>query len=107
MNIAQKPPVESQTLMGSRHVEGESTAELVTELKEAHRKISLDDIINLLKELLGNGLCMRDIYSFACTQADLCENVGDLDWTTIKSAMRTKIRDLKQNLELNRRVRRK
>ena len=108
MNFTQKPPVDSWNLMGSRHVEGESTAELVTELKEAHRKINLDDIrINLMKELLGNGLCTRDIYSFACAQADLCVNIGDPDWTTIKSAMRTKIRDLKLNLKLNHRERRK
>ena len=83
---------------GMGHIEGEVSTE--AELIKAHRKIILNNIrLKLLEDLLGMGLCTRDIYSFACTQADLCTAINDPDLTTIWSDMRSKIRDLKQSLK--------
>ena len=81
-----------------KHIAGDIDVE--AELKEAHRKIMLNSTrLKLLEDLLNMGLCTRDVYSFACTQADLCTTLEDLDWTTIRSAMKLKIRDLKQTLK--------
>ena len=78
------------------------------DLTEAHRKIILTEArLKLMETLLEKGLCTKDIYSFACTQADLCEIVGDLDKATINFAMKNKIRDLRQVLKTYHRQRRK
>ena len=98
-------PTSLEVKDGTGHIEREVSTE--AELKEAHRKIILNNIkIKLLKDLLGMGLCTRDVYSFACTQADLRTATNDPDWSTIKSAMKSKIRDLKQSLKEDHRRRR-
>ena len=89
--------------VGIRHIEGE----IISELTEAHRKIILSESrLKLMEDLLKRRLCTRDIYSFACSQADICVTTSDLDWSTIKSAMLTKIRDLRQTLKDDHRIRR-
>ena len=90
--------------VGVRHI-GEDELEL--ELLEAHRKISLNELrLGLMSDLLENGLCTRDIYSFACTQADLCSTITNPDKSTINSAMRTKMRDIRHVLKDEHRKRR-
>ena len=95
--------MEVKSPVGARHIDGE----IESELKEAHKKIIMNESrLDLMRDLLSSGLCTRDIYSFACSQADLCTTVLDPDRSTITSAMRTKIRDLKQTLKINHRNRR-
>ena len=82
--------------------------EIESELIEAHRTILLNESrLTLMKDLLGRGLCTRDIYSFACSQADLCVTFVDPDQSTVKSAMKMKIRDLIQTIKIEHRRRRK
>ena len=89
---------------GERQIEGE----LELELREVHKKIICSETrLDLMKRLLELGLCTRDIYSFACSQADLCDTVCGLNETTIRSAMRGKIRDIIQTLKNYHRLRRK
>ena len=72
-----------------RHIDEEETT---LELKEAHRNIILNESrLELLKNLLKQGLCTRDIYSFACKQADLCITDSEPDKITIKNAMKKKM----------------
>ena len=63
-------------------------------------------LILLMKKLLKSGLCTRDVYSFVCSQADLCETLYKPDESTVKSAMRMKIRDLIQTLKNDHRQKR-
>jgi len=66
--------------VGTRHIIGEAESEL----KEAHLKIIRNESrLDLMRNLLSSGLCTRDIYSFACSQADLCTTVAIPDKTTI------------------------
>ena len=89
--------------VGGRHICGEA----LSELREAHKTTIMNkNRLDLLKDLLSVGLCTRDIYSFACSQADQCSTLSDPDRSTIMYAMRTKIRDLKQVLKNNHRHRR-
>ena len=52
-----------------------------------------------MTSLLNSGLCTKDIYSFVCGQADLCVTLDIPDWTTTRSAMSNKIRDLTRTLK--------
>ena len=89
---------------GDRHIDGE----VVLDLKEAHRNIIKNESkLKLMETLLDYGLCTRDIYSFACKQVDLCETLHKPDRRTITSAMKMKIRDLKQTIKFYHRVRRR
>ena len=81
--------------------------EIILELTEAHRNITLDESrLKLMKDLNNRGLCTRDIYSFACNQADLCVTTSELNRSLISSAMKTKIRDIEQALKDTHRRRR-
>ena len=98
-----EPAMEQSIPVGVRHIQEETELELT----EAHKRISVNEIrLGLMKDLMKHGLCTKDIYSFACTQADLCAVISDPDKSTIGSAMRTKIRDLKQLLKNDHRQRR-
>ena len=89
---------------GGGHIE----RDIEPELKEAQRQIIMNESrLDLMRDLLASGLCTRDIYSFACAQADICTTTSDIDGTTVVSAMRSKIRDLKQTLKNNHRQRRR
>ena len=95
--------MERSTPVGTRHIEGE----IISELTEAHRTIILNESrLKLMEDLLEKGLCTREIYSFACSQADICVTTSDLDRPTINSAMKTKIRDIRQTLKDDHRRRR-
>ena len=94
----------TESPVGERYIE----REVETELREVHRKIIANESrIKLMRDLLEAGLCTRDIYSFACGQADICTTIFEPDNSTIVSAMRTKVRDLKQALKDDYRVRRR
>ena len=87
--------------------EGLIEGEIRRELVEAHRKIIKDEArLKLVLKLLESKLCTRDIYSFACSQADRCETVSDLNWTMVKNALHTKIRDISQTLKIDHRRKR-
>ena len=87
--------MELRSPAGVSYIAGENELELL----EAHRKIvSNESRLRLMETLLNMGLCTRDIYSFVCSQADLCESIVEPDRNTINSAMKIKIRDLKQTL---------
>ena len=87
-----KPAMDIVSPVGVRHI----AREIESELKEAHMKIIKNESrLNLMRDLLTAGLCTRDIYSFACAQADICTTISEPDKTTVLSAMRTKIQDLK------------
>ena len=89
--------------VGTRHIYEETELELT----EVHRKIFKNETrLGLMRDLTEHGLCTRDIYSFACSQADLCATILDPDKSTINSAMKTKIRDLKDLLKNEHRLRR-
>ena len=96
--------MEHSSPTGERPIDGDTELEL----SEAYRKIiSNESRLGLMEKLLNVGLCTRDVYSFACNQADLCETISDPDESTIRSAMKTKIRDLTQTLKNDHRRRRK
>ena len=81
--------MERSSPFGVRHIDGDTELELT----EAYRKIiSNESRLGLMEKLLDSGLCTRDIYSFACNQADTCETIIDPDESTIKCAMKMKIR---------------
>ena len=89
-----------------RHIDGENST--MSELSETHRNIMLYSArLKLLGDLLEMGLCTRDVYSFACKQIDLCATLMNPDWSTVRSAMKLKIRDLNQLLKEEHRKRRK
>ena len=76
------------------HIEG--VGEIEAELLEAHRKVMTGSMrIKLMKSLLGRGLCLRDVFSFASNQAENYEMNTELDREIINSAMKAKIRDSK------------
>ena len=56
----------------------------------------------LLRSLLDNKRCTRDIYSFAQNQAESRVEINSLDTQTIRAAMRMKIMDTKHSLKHNR-----
>ena len=60
-----------------------------------------------MQSLLQAGLSTRDIYSFACNQADLCTTLEVPDWTTVKSAMKNKIRDIDLTMKNDHRIKNK
>ena len=98
--------MDSNSPVGERPIGGDTELEL--ELTEAYRRIIFNESrLGLMEKLLNHGLCTRDVYAFACKQADLCETLHVPDESTIKSAMRTKIRDLTQTLKIDHRKRRK
>ena len=95
--------MERSSPFGVRHIDGDTELELT----EAYRKIiSNESRLGLMEKLLDSGLCTRDIYSFACNQADTCETISDPDESTSKCAMKMKIRDLTQTLKNDHRRRR-
>ena len=97
-----QPAMEQENPTGVRHINEVEVIE--SELIEAHRRsIQNESRLHLMKNLLEKGLCTRDIYSFACTQADLCVTTADLDISTVKCAMKMKIRDLVQTIKNNHR----
>ena len=74
----------------------EEVGEIEAELLEAHRKVMTGSMrIKLMKSLLGRGLCLRDVFSFASNQAENYEMNTELDREIINSAMKAKIRDSK------------
>ena len=96
--------MEQDSPVGLRHIYSGH----LLELKEVHRRVILNDMRkSLMKSLLQSGLCTKDIYSFVCTQADLCETLDSPDWTTVRSAMHNKIRDIQQTLKNEHRQRNK
>ena len=94
--ILQKPTMENYIPVGIGHID----KGLEEQLKEVYRRVMLNDTRrSLMTSLLNSGLCTRDIYSFVCAQVDLCTTLEVPDWTTVKCAMRNKIRDLTHTLK--------
>ena len=57
----------------------------------------------LLRSLVHLRLATWDIYNFAANQADLRIVIKSLDWHTMESALRTKIKDIMASLKIARR----
>ena len=69
-------------------------------LEDTMRKMMLEEVrIWLLKELMRQGLCTRDVYSFAVKQAGLRSSFKSIDEATIRQAMLSKIRDCRATLK--------
>ena len=69
------------------------------ELKKTLHKMMIQDTqIWLIKVLLRLRLATWDIYNFATKQADLRTTIKSLDWKTINCALRTKLKDIRQTL---------
>ena len=96
--------VDDHVPVGVRQIDEDET---VSELVEAHRRIMMNESrLELMRSLLQRGLCTRDIYAFACSQADLCVTTSDPDRSTVKCAMKRKIRDIIQTIKMEHRKRR-
>ena len=99
-----EPAMDLESPVGKWHIDEEETE---LELKEAHRNIIMNESrLGLMRNLLEHGLCTRDIYSFICSQADLCVTNSDPDRVTMKNAMKKKIQDLVQTIKNDHRKRR-
>ena len=78
---------------------------LKTELKRALRDIMMQETKAwLIKTLLKTGLATWDIYFFAKKQAGIRSINRNLDWQTMSSALRAKLRDILTKLTEYRRV---
>ena len=80
----------------------------ISDVQEMHEKVMIDECrIWLLNSLQSKHLCTRDIYSFILNQAKLKRQDDVLDQSTSRSAMRSKILDLRRSLIKNYKLRRK
>ena len=71
----------------------------ISEVREIHGKAMMEECrIWLLKSLQSKHLCTRDIYSFISNQAKLKSQDDILDSSISRSAMRSKILDLRRSL---------
>ena len=74
------------------------------ELRKALQNIMLEETKAwLIKTLLKQKLATWDVYYFARKQADLRINIKALDWSTMSSALRVKLRDMKLTIKTWRR----
>ena len=77
---------------------------LKIELKKALQNIMIEETKAwLIKTLLKTRLATWDIYHFAEKQAGLRTTLKNLDWQTMSSALRAKLRDIKTTLTYLRR----
>ena len=72
--------------------------------KVVHETFEEQDRLHLLKNLDKNGLATRDIISFISNQADLRRVNKHLDLPIASKAMKSKIKDSQQTLEMKRKI---
>ena len=71
----------------------------VSDVTETHLNVMKNECrVWLFKTLLSHNLCTRDIYAFVLNQARLRVEDQHLDEKTMRSAMNTKLRDLKKSV---------
>ena len=77
---------------------------LKTELKKTLHKMMMENTrLWLVRKLLKKKLATWDIYNFAIKQADLRTTIKSVDWQTVNSALRAKLKDIRHTLNEERR----
>ena len=72
---------------------------LKSELRKTLHSIMMEESKSwLIRSLLRNKIATWDIYKFAENQADLRTSIKSLDWPTMNTALRAKLKDIKQTL---------